>query len=480
MTCSQSRAQLAAYQEGGLRPEQRRAVAAHLVSCTACRAELQAYEAGDRALRRFAAAAPTTTILQGVTHRLGHEDALRRRRRDHLRRSMVAWLNAAGMVGAAGVVGAVLVTLAQGVHPGASSGRTVVGAAAGDAASTAVKLRPAALLSHADMSLPTMARVQTTTMALTLTAPLVSRTRNASLLYIHTGDRTQFYEGNTEAPILRAGLYSGEQNAATVVPSPPGIYTSLSISPDGRWLAYGVYSSSRSSMWRGVNIRDVAAHTQAKVLRVPGDGPLAQIKGVRWAADNRHVIFTILQTTQPKGSVVGYIGDASATGTPPMKAYDGWWPAANQSLAPNLTLLARAGTGPDREYDNPITVGHLGALTMWRVGRGAHPVWSPNSHRLAYLAGQRPDALTLWVVDADGSNAHPLTVQPAQIGGVAWSPDGLSLAYAVDDGGTASRAGSQIFVVGADGVGPTLRGLRSRWVGDMAWAPTANAAPLVR
>jgi len=478
MTCPQSRAQLAAYQEGGLRPEQRRAVAAHLVSCTACRAELEAYEAGDRALRRLAAAAPTTTILQGVTHRLGHEDALRRRRRDHLRRSIGAWLNAAGMFGAAGVVGAVLVTLAQGVHPGASSGRTVVGAAAGDAASTAVKPRPAALLSHGDMSLLTMARLQTTTMPLTLTAPLVSRTRNASLLYIHTGDRTQFLQGNTEAPILRTGLYGGEQNAATVVPS-PGIYTSLSVSPNGRWLAYGVYSSSRSSVWRGVNIRDVAAHTQAKVLRVPGDSPLAQIKGVRWAADNRHVIFSVLQTTQPKGSVVGYIGDASATGTP-VKAYDGWWPAANQSLAPNLTLLARAGTGPDREYDNPITVGHLGAHPVWRVGRGAHPVWSPNSHRLAYLAGQRPDALTLWVVDVDGSNAHPLTVQPAQIGGVAWSPDGLSLAYAVDDGGKASQAGSQIFVVGADGVGPTLRGLRSRWVGDMAWAPTANADSLAR
>ncbi len=48
MTCTEIRAQLAAYHEGGLRPQQRHAVAVHLTSCPDCEAELAAFEAGAK------------------------------------------------------------------------------------------------------------------------------------------------------------------------------------------------------------------------------------------------------------------------------------------------------------------------------------------------------------------------------------------------------------------------------------------------
>src|SRR5471030_1994285 len=96
MICVQVRVQLAAYHEGGLRPSQRHAVAVHVASCPACRAELDTYDEGDRALRRFVAETPSTSIYDNVLQRLAEENTARSQRKAHLVRSMGSWLNVAG------------------------------------------------------------------------------------------------------------------------------------------------------------------------------------------------------------------------------------------------------------------------------------------------------------------------------------------------------------------------------------------------
>ncbi len=103
------------------------------------------------------------------------------------------------------------------------------------------------------------------------------------------------------------------------------------------------------------------------------------------------------------------------------------------------------------------------------------PIWSPNGKRLAFLSDRALDGsnginknatINIWVMDADGSNARPLTALTANFSGagnfaatdVVWSPDGNKLVYdsfrALD--GSDSPAVlqlSNIWIVNADGSG---------------------------
>jgi Tol biopolymer transport system component len=73
-----------------------------------------------------------------------------------------------------------------------------------------------------------------------------------------------------------------------------------------------------------------------------------------------------------------------------------------------------------------------------KQGNNFDPAWSPDGTRIAFISdrGQRPPYGTLWLMDADGSNQHPLLDTGDQIElGPTWSPDGTRIAFQSNRGG---------------------------------------------
>ena len=105
-------------------------------------------------------------------------------------------------------------------------------------------------------------------------------------------------------------------------------------------------------------------------------------------------------------------------------------------------------------------------LTTALGGRNTHPSWSPDGRRLVFVSDHAPAGL--YVMNADGSGAHPLTKAGPGAAYPAWSPDGSRIAF------VSSRAGSaDIWVAGADGSNPiqvTFSGAEAP-----AWTPDSKA-----
>ena len=141
-------------------------------------------------------------------------------------------------------------------------------------------------------------------------------------------------------------------------------------------------------------------------------------------------------------------------------------------LSPNRQQILLS----DRAAGSISVMNVVGGATKTVVSEpgAAYPEWSADGHRILYYS--RQNSGSAWVVDADGSNAHPIIAGvpavPHQYDPI-WSPDGSRIAFNSD---VDMRSGTdRIYVMNADGSEIRLLPLDATVVtGDaveVSWSP---------
>jgi Tol biopolymer transport system component len=108
------------------------------------------------------------------------------------------------------------------------------------------------------------------------------------------------------------------------------------------------------------------------------------------------------------------------------------------------------------------------------------PVWSPDGRRIAFISN-RDYLFSLYVMDADGSNARLVTSNPLEPSEPAWSPDGEKIAFSAGIKITIgmTKPSAHIYVINVDGSGLTQLTRGSGSNGTPAWSPDGKQIAFV-
>jgi Tol biopolymer transport system component len=126
-------------------------------------------------------------------------------------------------------------------------------------------------------------------------------------------------------------------------------------------------------------------------------------------------------------------------------------------------------TGPNPRLVGVVSIRPDGTGRRLIARNGAEPRYSPDGRRIAFLRSHR-----LWVAQADGGRARPVTPRGWLVGDHDWSPGGTRLAFARNSKTTAKGA---LHTVKPDGSGSrrlavSIQGLR---LYPGAWSPNGKA-----
>ena len=225
-------------------------------------------------------------------------------------------------------------------------------------------------------------------------------------------------------------------------------------SPDGTRIAYlsatGLGCPKEPCLNESTALMVIAADggqpiTIADGLATSGMGQIA------WSPDSRRVAYTATPSAAPFSLSHLYVAEADGSNTSQiggaaLAAFEPAWSPKGTQIAfmslkptPGLWLI-----DPDGSDAHPLTRSHGSGWAFWNAQ------WSPDGSQLAFLGGD-DGAHDVWIIDADGSRERNLSNTPGDDWWPSWSPDGSRIA--VVESATPGSEG-HFMVVNRDGTDP--------------------------
>jgi dipeptidyl aminopeptidase/acylaminoacyl peptidase len=232
--------------------------------------------------------------------------------------------------------------------------------------------------------------------------------------------------------------------------------TSVTISPDGRWVAYTL---AQPRAQEEDTLAGLRGYSELWVVPAAGGAAKAIVSrpnsggGVTWTPGGE-LAFTLRGQLQTVGaqcfSSVTACEARAVAGLPagvtlPRWSPDGQWIAWLQAVADDPSVVAARRRGQDvivaTEVNHPVR--------LWvRRAAGGDPIaltpamhtakdyaWAPDSRTIAVQTTEKSDAdqdqmyRRIWRVTTDGGEPQLLTRTQGKLGSMAWSPDGTRLAF---------------------------------------------------
>jgi Tol biopolymer transport system component/predicted Ser/Thr protein kinase len=249
--------------------------------------------------------------------------------------------------------------------------------------------------------------------------------------------------GDKPDALFVVSTQTGDKRQLIQPPASAYADTDPAISPDGKWLAFR---------------RDVAPYSGqlqlvplTSELTVQSDPrPLTPVLltayGPKWISNDELMFYA-------KGAL--YRLRPSAGGTPERLPVgeDGLMPAVSRPLEDGTRRLVYARSFADLNIwridtsapGAPATSPPVQAIASTRRDTLAHV--SPDGKRLAFISDRSGES-EIWVADASGANAMPLTSLGANPGFPRWSPDGRAIAF---HSNAEDRPTGDVYIVPAEG-----------------------------
>lgn len=249
---------------------------------------------------------------------------------------------------------------------------------------------------------------------------------------------------------------------------PPDV-RDIAISPDGTTIAF-VSSSTSFDASLGGFCGACSPHMRiftraidggaARMLEVPGPAGAAELPA--WSPDGSKIAFV-----NQRGHIAVMDADGRhlhpLTTGPTDDAYPSWSPDGSRIAYSSSSLVAGPAFGVSEIDTISVDGGTPTRLTQDTIDDSL-PTWSPDGSRIAYVSGRE-----LYVMDADGTNAHTVGEEQQAVSALAWSPDGRRLATLedIDPSGTEMAVIVRDLETGAEtSVGPHVAGP----FGGVVWA----------
>jgi Tol biopolymer transport system component/DNA-binding winged helix-turn-helix (wHTH) protein len=234
----------------------------------------------------------------------------------------------------------------------------------------------------------------------------------------------------------------GEPVALTRPGTPPGGHGAPVFTPDGKTVVFATWALHEGQLW-AVSRRD------GSVQRVMPQEPTSFGESFYYdpATSSRGdwLYFAATAGTWLNASLWRMRFPAAtggAWGKPEQVTPPGSASLRQIAVAPRdgATLAYAALTSVSNIWSLPVDArsaaptGSPALLTRASGCRNATPAFSPDGAHIAFVSCRAGESTDVWLMDADGQNARPLTKNPSRVSNPGWFPDGERIAFLSREG----------------------------------------------